>query len=568
MAFDGNFAGKIAKELSIAIDSHIDKIYQPSNDEIILGLRKKGFAKRLIISVKNGMARIHFTELRPENPATPPMFCMLFRKLFSGAKLTAVNQSGFERLIELCFETSNEMGDRVIRRIIAELIGNQSNLILIDENGKIIDALRRSDILSKKRLIQPGAKYSCPESQPKYDIKTYDADFILEKIKENSSAPISKAILTTIGGISPLVADEIVFRAGLLDAPVEEIKDFGTLKEQIGLYKDSCLCSGTPFMLLKDGVPYDFSYMEITHFKGLYEGKTFDSYSALLDAFYFERAKNQEKSRITGEVSKLVSTLITRAEKRLNNRIKELKSTENREDLRIKGELIKANISNIEPGATEVSVQNYYDENLSLITIKLDPSLNGQNNASKYFKEYKKRSVAAVTLKDLIDSDKAEKEYLETVLDNLSRCQTSSDLSRIKEELRIAGYIKKGGNTRKSKSFQPNFDEYESIEGFRIIVGKNNIQNDLITTKMASKNDVWFHTKNIHGAHVVVFSDGRDLSDETVLFAAKLAAKNSKASNSSNVPVDYTRIKFVKKPSGAKPGMVIYTDNKTVFVTP
>ena len=568
MAFDGNFTGKIVKELEQALESHIDKIYQPSNDEIVLGLRKKGFAKRLIISVKSGMARIHFTEMRLENPDTPPMFCMLFRKFFSGAKLVSVSQSGFERLIEFCFETSNEMGDRVTRRIIVELIGNQSNLVLVDHSGKIIDALKRSDILSKKRLIQPGARYSYPESQPKYDIKTNDTGFIIEKIKEKPDAQLSKAILATVGGMSPLIADEIVYSAGLSNVRVEETGDFKALKESIDSYKSACLSGSTPFMLLKDGVPYDFSFMEITHFKGLCTGKWFDSYSELLDAFYFERAKNREQSRITGEVAKLVSSLITRTEKRLNNRKKELQDTKNREELRIKGELIKANISNINPGAAVITVQNFYDENLAPVMIKLDPSLNAQNNASKYFKEYKKRSVAAVTLEGLISEDITEKEYLETVLDNLSRCQTSAELSQIKEELRITGYIKNVGNKRKNKSPVPKFEEYESGEGFRIIVGKNNIQNDLITTKLASKNDVWFHTKNIHGAHVVVFSNGEELNEETVLFAAKLAAKNSKAANSSNVPVDYTKIKFVKKPSGAKPGMVIYTDYKTVFVTP
>ena len=568
MAFDGNFTGMIAKELETAIDSHVDKIYQPSADEIVILLRKKGFAERLMISAKSGMSRIHFTKLRPENPEKPPMFCMLFRKFFSGAKLTDVAQSGFERLIELFFEATNELGDRVARRIIVELIGNSSNIVLVDETGRIIDAVKRSDILLKKRLIQPGAIYSYPESQEKIDIRSSDIETVVKRIKENECILLSKAILSTIGGISPLVAGEIVYRSGLGDVVVSEIADISSLREELKNYRDRLTADPVPFMLIKDETPVDFSFFEITQFGGLYKTKTFDSFSELLDAFYSERAKKAQQSRITGEVTKLVNNLISRAEKRLCNRLKELEDCKNREDLRIKGELIKANISAIDPGATFVTVKNFYDEDLSDITIKLDPSLNAQNNAAKYFKDYKKKSVAAVTLNDLIDFDRAEIEYLETVLDNLSRCKTSSDLKEIREELSLSGYIKQSRNGSKSKKTASNFLEFESAEGYRIIVGKNNIQNDYLTTRMASKNDVWFHTKNIHGSHVVVFSGGADLSDETVVYAAKLAAKNSKAANSSNVPVDYTRIKYVKKPSGAKPGMVIYTDYNTVFVTP
>lgn len=568
MAFDGNFTGMIAKELELALESHIDKIYQPSGDEIILLLRKKGFAKRLLISVKSGMSRIHFTETRPENPEKPPMFCMLFRKFFSGAKLLSVSQSGFERLIELSFEASNEMGDRVTRRIIVELIGNSSNIVLVDEAGKIIDALRRSDILLKKRLIQPGAAYSYPEKQEKIDIRTEKTDKVIERITENEDLLLSKAILTAIGGISPLVAGELIYRAGLNDAAVREITDLAPLKEQLDSYRGYLEGNFIPFMLLCDGVPKDYSYFEMTQFGEIYTFKTFETFSQLLDAFYGERAKKSEQSRITGEVTKFVGNLITRTEKRLNNRIKELEDCKNREELRIKGELIKANIALISPGDSSVSVQNYYDENLAVITIKLDPSLNPQNNAARYFKEYKKKTVAAGTLNELIALDRSEKEYLETVLDNLSRCETTADLREIKEELTVAGYIKQARAGAKKKSPSSDYNEYKSKEGFRIIVGKNNIQNDYITTKLASKNDVWFHTKNIHGAHVIVFSSGEELSEETILFAAKLAAKNSKAAGSSNVPVDYTKVKYVKKPSGAKPGMVIYTDNKTVFVTP
>lgn len=565
MAFDGIFTGTVVAELKSAVDSHIDKIYQPSSSEICLSFRKKGFFKRLIISVKSGFQRIHFTDMKLENPEKPPMFCMLLRKHFSSARLIDVSQKGFERLIEFTFESTNEMGDRVNRRIVCELIGNMSNVILLDENGKIIDALKRSDI-SAERIILSGAKYEYPKPQDKLDPKISDTEEILGKISELKDLPLSKAILDKVGGISPLVAREIVFASGLDDKPVSEIQDISPLKKQIEKLKTASN-NPTPFMLIKDGSPFDFSFFEINQYGNLCSKKSFSSFGELLDSFYMEREKVSVRNRITGEVSRLVENLISRAVKRMSARENELVLCEKRDELRIKGELIKANIGIIKPGQESVCVQNFYDENLSLIEIKLDPALSPQNNASKYFKEYKKKAVAAVTLNKFIEDDKREIEYLSSVAESLTRCESVSDLNEIKNELKLSGYIRSVSG-KKQKSASASFKEYKSPEGYRIIVGKNNLQNDFITTKMASKNDMWFHTKNIHGSHVVVFSQGGDLSDETILFAAKLAAKNSKASSSSNVPVDYTQIRYVKKPSGAKPGMVIYTNNNTIFVTP
>lgn len=567
MAFDGNFTTQIAKELGVAVNSHLDKIYQPSNDEIYLQFRKKGFVKRLLISIKSGVSRICFSEIKLENPEKPPMFCMLFRKYFSAARLTSVSQKGFERLIELAFEATNEMGDRVGLKILVELIGNSSNVVLVDEKGKIMDALRRSDISLNKRLIQPGASYLYPESQDKLDIRDCEIDEIVDKIRMRRELLLSKALLDTIGGISPLVAREIVFKSGINDNVVGEISDFDIIKNEIEKYKKAILV-GTPFMLKRDGVPFEFSYIDISQYGSTYEKEVFESYSELLDAFYLEKERVQQKDRITGEVTKLVNNCLERANKRLVIRTQELEDTKTREELRIKGELIKANIGIIKTGQSNITVQNFYDENLSEIKIKLDPALNPQNNAAKYFKEYKKKSVAANTLKNLIIDDKNEIDYLNSVLDSLSRCETTADLAEIKSELKLSGYIKHNPKEKKQKEKRTSFLEYKSVEGYTIIVGKNNIQNDLITTKMASKKDIWFHTKDIHGSHVVVFSGGNEISEETIVFAATLAARNSKASKSSKIPVDYTPIKYVKKPSGAKPGMVIYTTNKTVFVTP
>ncbi|MCQ2451376.1 MAG: NFACT family protein, partial [Clostridia bacterium] len=475
---------------------------------------------------------------------------------------------GFERLIDFTFEATNEMGDRVTRKIFAELIGNAANIVLVDEKNKIIDALKRSDISSGKRLIQPGALYNYPEPQIKLDIRTADICDIILKIKEQNEKLLSTAILETIGGISPLIAREILYKAKINDVPICEISDFSPLKNELQSFAEFSKSEVCPLLILKNGAPFDFSYCPINQYGEACETKRFESLSELLDAFYSIRERDFVKRRITGEVTKLVSNLIVRANKRMSARKNELISCENREELRIKGELIKANIGVIKAGQPVVKVQNFYDENLSEITIKLDPALSPQNNAARYFKEYKKKSVAANTLNDFILEDEKEIEYLNSVLDFLSRCETTAELNEIKAELKLSGYIKPNPKDRSKKTANSSFKEYKSVEGYRIIVGKNNIQNDLITTKMAAKNDMWFHTKNIHGSHVVVFCEGKDLSDETVIFAATLAAKNSKAAASSKVPVDYTMVKNVKKPAGAKPGMVIYKANKTVFVTP
>ena len=565
MAFDGIFTGIVVEELKTALDAHIDKIYQPSNSEICLSFRKKGFVKRLIISVKSGVQRIHFTDMKLENPEKPPMFCMLLRKHFSSARLVGVCQKGFERLIELTFEATNELGDRVIKKIICELIGNMSNVILLDENERIIDALKRSDI-SAERIILPGSAYNYPKAQEKLDLKLTSTEDIMSAILKSGELPVSKAVLNTVGGISPLIARELVFASGIEDKPVSEISDLSGLKSSIENLKRATV-NPTPVMLIRDNAPFDFSFTSIRQYGDYCFEQTFASFGELLDRFYMEREKTAARNRITGEVARLVDSLISRANKRMSARQNELVSCEKRDELRIKGELIKTNIGLIKPGQTAIAVQNFYDENLAVINIKLDPALSPQSNAAKYFKEYKKKSVAAGTLSDFIEEDKKEIEYLSSIAESLSRCETTSDLNEIKSELRLSGYIRSLGAKKQKPPFT-NFKEYKSAEGYRIIVGKNNIQNDLITTKMAAKNDMWFHTKNIHGSHVVVFSGGNPLTDETVFFAASLAAKNSKASASSNVPVDYTQIKYVKKPSGAKPGMVIYTNNNTVFVTP
>lgn len=567
MAFDGGMVRKITYELKTAVESRIEKLYQPSGDELVILLRKKGFAERLYICVRSGAARIHFTDERPENPETPPMFCMLLRKHFTSAKLTDVAQKGFERIVILSFEAVNEMGDRVNLKIICELIGNQSNVILLNGEGRIIDALKRSDIQAK-RLILPGAVYEYPEPQQKLDITCENAETVAEKIIGYGEEPLWRGILNVIDGVSPLIAREMAYRMGAEDNLCQNAEK-GKLISEIEHIKGEILSGGSPVMLKSaDNTPADFSYIPIGQYGALYESAEYPSFCELLDNFYRTREIAARMKRMSSDIAKLVSNLINRAKKRKETRKMELSACCDREKLRIYGELIKANIYAIAPGSKEARVQNFYDENLKEISIPLDPAISASKNADRYFKEYKKSYTAEQTLTALIEKDTEEIEYLETVSESLNRCTSSSDISEIREELTVGGYIKgnNGGKSKKNKAIA--LKEYTSPEGYKILVGKNNTQNDYITTRLSSKSDLWFHTKGIHGSHVVVMCGGEEVSEETILFAARLAAKNSKAANSSNVPVDYTPVKYVKKPAGAKPGMVIYTTNKTVFVTP
>ncbi len=553
MAFDGAFLHKIIEELKTGIDSHVDKIYQPSRDELVFLLRKKGFVKRLLITIKQGSARLHFTENKYENPAIPPNFCMLLRKHLSSARLIDIKQPNLERIAELHFSATNEMGDVVTLVVICEFIGNQANVILL-RDGKIIDSLRHSDVETAQRLILPGAVYKYPASQNKKNPLTENTKELLTDINDT----ISQTLLSNIDGFSPLVCREIEFKTqkqSLYSAYEEVIFDLKA--------------NNTPVLVLKpDKTPLDFSYTKIDQYGPDYQNIIFESFSLLLDKFYTQRDTSARINTAARDIIKLINNLIARTEKKLSLRLAELEKCKDRETLRIYGELLKANLHLLENGSRYATVVNYYDENLNTVSIPLNPALSVAKNADKYFKDYKKTYTAEQTLLKLTKEDRNELIYFESVLDNISRCNSLAEINEIREELASIGYIKRTANPKSKKTVPTVFLEEKSIEGYRIIIGKNNLQNDYITTKLASKQDMWFHTKNIAGSHVVVMCKGEELSDETILFAAKLAAKNSKASNSANIPVDYTQIKNVKKPVGAKPGMVIYTTNKTVFVTP
>lgn len=543
MAFDGAFLHCVISELNNALDSHVDKIYQPSKEELVFLLRKKGFVKRLLLNVKSNGARVQFTENKYENPESPPMFCMLMRKHLLNARLLRIEQPDLERVARFVFSSMNEMGDITELNLICELLSGSANIILTDNNFKIIDSLRHSDIETSSRLILSGATYAMPPKQDKLNPLTADLTEIEKQLE-------SKTLLQTLDGFSPLICREI-------EAGLPLLKVINSIKS-----------NGQPTLILKpDSTPLDFTYITVSQYGDGYQNKPFSSYSELLDEFYTKKETALRVQQNARDIIKLVTNLKARTERKLSQRLIELEKCKDREILRVYGELIKANLYAIKNGSSFAEVPNYYDSEMKSIRIPLNPALSPANNANKYFKDYKKSYTAEEALTKLTALDREELIYFDSVLESISRCRDISDIAEIREELAEAGYIKQTQSRKKQKA-KPVFKEFTSLEGYKILVGKNNKQNDYLTTVLASKSDLWFHTKNTHGSHVVVFCGGKEVSDETVLQAARLAALNSKSADSSQVAVDYTPVKFVKKPNGAKAGMVIYTTNKTVYVTP
>lgn len=571
MGIDGLFLHGLKKELADALfGTRIDKIHQPSKEELVLLLRSAGVSKRLLICIRASAPRLHFTDSVYENPAEPPMFCMLLRKHLSGARFSHIEDTGFERIAVFCFDAVNEMGDSVTVKLIIELIGKQTNIILVGGDGRIIDSVRRSDLEAGGRIIQPGAKYEYPEKQEKLDPLTTAGGELAEAVlKEN--APLSKAVVAIADGVSPLVSREILTAAGLdTDAVSGELSDserlrleaaFGSLKGYVNKPLPTAVAD-------QNGVPFEFSYMPIKQYGSSAKEVRFESFSRLLDSVFAERDRKERIKGFSNDLSKLLSNIHSRILKKTALREKELARCADGETFRVYGELLKANLYLVERGAPYVEVQNYYDPELKTVRIPLNTALSPAQNAQRYFKEYKKSCNAESVLGELIAESKAEQQYIESVMDELKRAASVADLAEIRAELIQSGYLRATAAERKKKPVVSKPIETVSPDGFKVLIGRNNRQNDELTLKTASNGDMWFHTKNIPGSHVIVCCDGEELPEETVLFAARLAAKHSDAAGSSSVPVDYTRVKYVKKPAGAKPGMVIYKTNKTVFVTP
>lgn len=575
MALDGAFLRHIKKELEEnLLNSKVDKIYQPSKDEIILSMRSREGATKLLLSARANSPRINITAYSPENPKVPPMLCMLLRKKLSGARLRAIRQPELERLLMLDFEGTNELGDIVMMTLAVEIMGQYSNIIFIDSDSNIIDAVKRVDAtMSSQRLVLPGMKYEMPPKQNKLCVLTADAEEIVKAVEIlPKNMALSKALLAVIQGISPIICREIEYLTGRgADVFSHEIDDelrtrlLYFLKRTIN---SICDCSGEPYIIIDQSKkPVDFTFEDISQYGSGKSFKETQTFCELLDKYYSERDAIERIRSKSDDLNKMLSSTANRLIKKIYLQGEELKSCDDREHYRICGDLIQANLYRIPKGASECEVENFYDENLAKIKIKLNPAISAAANSQKYYKNYQKAKTAEQILKVQIEKAEEELDYISSVFDSLSRAETERELNEIRAELTEQGYLKSKGKKQRQEAIMPPL-EFTSKSGFKILVGRNNKQNDKLTLKQADKNDLWFHAKDIPGSHTVIITNGIEPDEETVLFAAELAAAHSKAKEAGKVPVDYTKIRYVSKPQGSKPGMVIYKNQKTMFVEP
>lgn len=573
MAFDGVMMHYVKEEIkSVALDARVSQIHQPNRDELVIALRTKNGNKKLLVSSRANSPRICFTEHSIENPATPPMLCMLLRKRLGGAKLVDVRQIELERIMFLDFIATNELGDKVKLTLCVEIMGKYSNIILIDENDNIVDALKRVDFtMSTQRLVLPNIKYELPPKQDKLCILECSGRDIVEKaINTPAEMRLSKALLSAMQGVSPIITRELEYMVGVDSNRELTVIDKLKLIEKVDKLKEY-IVSGekSPTMMIKpEGKPFDIAFMDIMQYGEMASKKRFLDFSTLLDSFYYERDK-AERMKVKGQdLLRLCSNIQDKLCRKIAVQEKELKDSLNRDKLRKKGDLLQANMYKMVRGQSFIDVEDYYDNN-KIVRIKLSPTLNPSQNVQKYYKDYRRAKTREEMLTVQIAKAKAELQYISAVQESLGRAESERELTEIRQELVDEGYLKNRnpkGRNKALKLLPPK--EYKSSDGFTIYVGRNNKQNDKLTLKTARNYDMWLHTKDIPGSHVIIASDNREITDTAILEAASLAAYNSKAKDSDNVPVDYTIVKNVSKPSGTKPGMVIYVNNKTVYVTP
>ena len=576
MPLDALCLSGVVHELQNALSgAKIDKIYQPGRDEVVLALRAPAGNVKLLLSANPSHPRAHLTQISRENPDKPPMFCMLLRKHLSGARLLELVQPPMERVVDLRLEALDELGDRVERRLVLEAMGRHSNLILLDGEGRIMDCLRRVDSdMSARRQVLPGLFYRLPPAQEKLDPSSLDRaalESALTAAPEESQA--DKWLLDTFGGLSPLICRELAFRAGgATDARLHQMGEGGRsrlLDELEGLLRSVQENSFTPVMLEKEGHPSDFTFQPISQYGPAVSCVPFPSFSALLDRFY-EQRENQERVRQRGQdLIRSVTNARDRAARKIGLQEQELAATRDRERLRQFGDIITSNLHAMEKGMSRLTAADFYDPECPQIHIPLDPLLTPQQNAAKYYKEYNKAKTAESILTLQLEKGRRDLDYLNSVLEAIALAEGERDLQEIRQELTDTGYLRRPSKARdRGKRVASKPMEFRSSSGLRISVGKNNTQNDLLTTKQAFKSDLWFHTQKIHGSHVILWTEGGQPDLTSIQEAAQLAAWFSQGRESGKVAVDYTPVKYVKKPGGARPGMVVYTTYETAYVAP
>ena len=574
MSLDGALLHCVKNELSNLIGARVDKIYQPSREEIVLTLRQLGAAdksrKSLIFSANGGSARVNLTSAEFENPQSPPMFCMLLRKHLGGGRLVDIRQDGLERILYFDFECTNEIGDIVVNTVVSEIMGRHSNIIIV-RDGRVVDSIKRvTDEVSSVRRVLPNIVYETPPRVDRLNILETNAENIISAL-DGRTDRLAKALPDILEGVSPIFARECAYyAAGDADAPCSALTEErrGRVGEFLNKAK-AALNGAAEFTMLTDetGKKKDFCFVDIGQYGSAMSVTKFDTANGMLDDFFSSAGRAERTRQRARDLLKTVTNAYERVSRKLELQKKELAECGEREVFRVCGDLINANIYRLEKGMTSCTLDDFYTGEQR--EIKLDARLSPSQNAQKYYAEYRKLDTAEKMLTELIKKGADDLVYLDSVLDCITRNENEQELNEIRRELREQGFVRGGRDKpddRKKKLSEPM--RFRSTDGFEILVGKNNRQNDQLTLKTAKATDIWLHTKDIAGSHVIIKTDGKTPSEQTIFEAAQLAAFHSKARSGSGVPVDYTAVKFVKKPAGAKPGMVIFTNNKTLYVTP
>lgn len=572
MPIDGLMLNIITRELSDNIlNTRIEKIYQPSSDEIIFNLRSREGLQRLHFSVSSDSPHANITQSNPENPSNPPMFCMYLRKYFTGCIINGIEQDGLDRILYFDLNGTSIIGDPVSYRIVFEAMPRHANFIILNSEGIITECLKKTDYNpSTDRAVLPGFRYKKPPSQNKLNIFYCGAEDIAGAVLSEKDSLLSSALLKKTEGLSPLVSREIADIICSGDRQVSELTSGNKEKlvEAIENLKNTVISGGQPTVLTKeDGRLFDITYSDIKQYGQAVSSRHFESYSALIDFYYAEKSRADRTGQQSRELQKTLNNLIARSERKLLSRQRELEECECKDKYRVYAEIILSNQYSLEKGSFYYDLPDYYN-NYEIIRIPADPALSPTENAHKYFKEYNKLKNAEKMLDSLIEESRNEIDYLQSVLDSVIRAESNSDISEIKSELSQQGYLKNKNRKKQIKAKPLPPMEYISDDGYRILVGRNNIQNDILSFKTADKSDSWFHTQKFPGSHVVVIGNGDILPELTCRQAAVIAASNSSARESSQVAVDYTEIRQLKKPAGSKPGKVIYHTYNTMWVTP
>ncbi len=563
MAFDAFYLTAVLEEIRALGEARVEKIHQPGRDTVLLHLKGREARAKLFINPNPTAPRLHLTQLNPENPPEPPMFCMLLRKHLSGARLVAVTQPPMERAAQFTFDCIDELGDPVQKHLVAELMGRTCNLYLLGPDGRIIDCLRRVGLdETSKRPALPGLLYQSPE--PVEKLHPLEADYGL-LLRQAGSDVLAERLMDTLGGLSPLVCREAaLFATGDTDGRLEQA-DLDAIAQKLTLFFGEHLNHPRPYYYSSQGTPKQFAFCPIRQY-GEYEEA--ESFCQLLDSFYSLRDTQSAMRQKSQTIRKTVTNLCQRLTKKIAIQEKELAATYDRERLRQLGDIVTANIHRVTKGQTILQAEDFYDEDMKIIEIPLSPILSPQQNAAKFYKDYTRMKNAQRELTRQIELAQEELDYLQSVREELERAQTEQELEEIRQELRAGGYVKADNGKRRMKQSKLPPMRFESTDGYPIYVGRNNRQNDELTFKLARKDDLWLHASKIHGSHVIISCGGTTPPDNTVTQAAQLAAYYSEGGKGQNVSVDVTPVKQVKRVPSAKPGMVIYHTYRTVIANP